>query len=42
MFLEEATMTALIHRSLRNRPLSMLMGVAINMGGAATLLAHLR
>ncbi|SUA74086.1 hypothetical protein PPN31119_03742 [Pandoraea pnomenusa] len=35
-------MAALIHRSLRNRPLSMLMGVAINMGGAATLLAHLR
>lgn len=35
-------MAALVHRSLRNRPLSTLMGVAINVGGAATLLAHLR
>ncbi|VVE70886.1 hypothetical protein PAN31117_03852 [Pandoraea anapnoica] len=34
-------MTSLI-QSLRHRPLSMLMGAAINIGGAATLLAHLR
>ncbi|SNU85642.1 hypothetical protein PSP20601_04019 [Pandoraea sputorum] len=34
-------MTTLIH-SLRHRPLSILMGAAINIGGAATLLGHLR
>ncbi|VVE15153.1 hypothetical protein PAN31108_02830 [Pandoraea anhela] len=34
-------MSTLIH-SLRSRPLSLLMGAAINIGGAATLLAHLR
>ncbi|VVD84997.1 hypothetical protein PCO31110_02817 [Pandoraea communis] len=35
-------MNTLIHHSLRSRPLAALMGVAINIGGAATLLAHLR
>ncbi|VVE33779.1 hypothetical protein PFI31113_03751 [Pandoraea fibrosis] len=35
-------MSTLIHHSLRSRPLAALMGVAINIGGAATLLAHLR
>ncbi|SUA88853.1 Uncharacterised protein [Pandoraea pulmonicola] len=34
-------MTALFTHSLRRRPLATLMGVAINVGGAATLLAHL-
>lgn len=34
-------MTTLI-QALRNRPLGVLMGAAINIGGAATLLAHLR
>ncbi len=35
-------MSALIHTSLRRRALgATLMGVAINVGGAAALLAHL-
>ncbi|VVE71399.1 hypothetical protein PCA31118_03844 [Pandoraea captiosa] len=33
-------MTPLI-RSLRHHPLRLLMGAAINLGGAATLLVHL-
>ncbi|VVE89540.1 hypothetical protein PBR20603_03512 [Pandoraea bronchicola] len=35
-------MSTLIHHSLRSRPIATLMGMAINIGGAATLLAHLR
>ncbi len=35
-------MNALFHRCLRSRPVSTLLGVTINLGGAATLLAHLR
>ncbi|VVE33645.1 hypothetical protein PCE31107_03791 [Pandoraea cepalis] len=35
-------MAALIHRCLYRRPVTTLVGVAINVGGAATLLAHLR
>ncbi|VVD81812.1 hypothetical protein PPN31114_01170 [Pandoraea pneumonica] len=34
-------MTTMIQRSLRIRPMATLMGVAINVGGAAALLAHL-
>ncbi|VVE10506.1 hypothetical protein PNO31109_02603 [Pandoraea nosoerga] len=35
-------MTALFNHALRHRPLTTLMGVAINLGGAASLLTHLR
>lgn len=35
-------MNTLLRESLRSRPLAALMGVAINIGGAAALLAHLR
>lgn len=31
----------MIQHSLRHRPVAVLMGIAINVGGAAVLLAHL-